>query len=112
MASSFVPVSGGAVSSTLGTLASSVELLRGSIGAVGVAIIILMLLPVIIELALLRLTFSIGCFCSSALGCSGEARLLGELDSLYGYLEGVAVLSAAVFIVAFGLLASISTPFS
>ena len=112
VASSFVPVSGGTVSSTLGTLASSVELLRGSIGVVGIVIIILMLLPVIVELALLRLVFSVGCFCSSSLGCSREARLLGELDSLYGYLEGIAILSAVIFLVVFGIFASVATPFS
>ena len=111
-ASSFVPVSGGTVSSTLGTLAASVELLRGSIGTVGIVIIGLMLLPVIVELALLRLAFSIGGFCASLLGCSGEARLLSELDSLYGYLEGVAVLCAVVFVIALGVFASIPTPFS
>lgn len=110
--SSFVPVSGGSVSSTLGTLATSVELLRGSIGTIGIVIIAMMLLPVIVELALLRLAFSIGGFCASTLGCSGEARLLSELDSLYGYLEGIAVLAAVVFVIAFGVFASIPTPFS
>lgn len=110
--SSFVPVSGGSVSSTLGTLAASVELLRGSIGTVGIVIIALMLLPVIVELALLRLAFSIGGFCASMLGCTGEAKLLSELDSLYGYLEGIAVLAAVVFVISFGIFASIPTPFS
>ncbi len=109
--SSFVPLSGGTVSSTLGTLAASVELLRSSVGVIGIVIIILMLLPTVIELALLRGVFAIGGFCASVLGCSGEARLLSELDSLYGYLEGIAVLASAVFIIAFGIFASISTPF-
>lgn len=111
-ASSFVPISGGTVSSTLGTLAASVELLRGSVGTLGIVIIGLMLMPVIVELALLRLAFSVGGFCASVLGCTGEARLLSELDSLYGYLEGVAVLCAVVFVIAFGVFASIPTPFS
>ncbi len=109
--SSFVPVSGGTVSSTLGTLAASVEMLRGSVGVIGIAVIILMLLPTVIELALLRGVFTIGSFCASTLGCSGEARLLSHLEALYGYLEGIAALSAAVFIISFGIFASISTPF-
>ncbi len=110
--SSFIPVSGGAVSSTLGTLAASVELLRGSVGVIGIVIIIMMLLPTVIELALLRGVFAIGGFCASTLGCSGEAKLLSELDSLFGYLEGIAVLSAVIFIIAFGIFAATSTPFS
>jgi len=111
-ASSFIPVSGGTVSSTLGTLAASVELLRGSVGVIGIVIIIMMLLPTIIELALLRGVFAIASFCASTLGSEGESKLLGELDSLYGYLEGIAALSAVVFIIAFGIFAATATPFS
>jgi stage III sporulation protein AE len=109
-ASSFIPVSGGTVSSTLGTLAASVELLRSSVGTVGIAVIFLLLVPVVVELALLRLVLGIGGFCASVLGCSGEAKLLNELNSLYGYLEGVAVLSAVVFIVAFAIFACVAVP--
>ena len=110
--SSFIPVTGGTLSSTLGTLASSVELLRSSVGSVGIFVLLLILMPCIIELALMRGVFGISAFCASSLGCSGEARILTELDSLYGYLEGVAALSAAVFVVAMAVLLSIPTPFS
>ena len=110
--SSFIPVTGGTLSSTLGTLASSVELLRGSIGTVGVFILILILVPCIIELALMRAVFSISGFCASSLGCTTEARLMCEIDSLYGFLEGVAALSAVTFIILLAIFASIATPFS
>ncbi len=110
--SSFIPVTGGTLSSTLGTLASSVELLRGSVGTVGIFVLILILLPCIIELALMRAVFALSSFCASSLGCVGEARLLSELDSLYGYLEGVAALSAAVFVISLAIFSGISTPFS
>ncbi len=104
--SSFIPVSGGTVSSTLGTLVSSSELLRGSVGVIGIGVIILLLVPTIIELALLRAVFAIGGFCAQTLGLSKEASLLTELDSLYGYLEGIAALSSAIFIIAFGVFAT------
>lgn len=110
--SSFIPVAGGTLSSTLGTLSASVELLRGGVGVIGIVILLLLLLPTVIELALLRGVFAISSFCASTLGCAGEARLLSELESLYGYLEGVAALSAAVFIIAFAIFASTVTPFS
>ncbi len=111
-ASSFIPVSGGTVSSTLGTLAASVELLRGSVGVIGIVIIIMMLLPTVIELALLRGVFAISGFCAATLGAAGESRLMSELDSLYGFLEGIAVLSAVIFIIVFGIFATTATPFS
>ena len=109
--SSFIPVSGGTLSATLGNLTASVEFLRGSVGVIGIVVLLLLLLPTIIELALMRGAFAISGFCASVLGCSGEARLLSELESLYGYLEGIAALSAAVFIVAFAIFAKTATPF-
>lgn len=105
-ASSFIPVSGGAVSSTLGTLAASVELVRGAVGVIGVAVILLLLLPIIVELAILRGIFALAAFLAGMLGCSGENKLLCEIGNLYGYLEGVAVLSSVVFIIAFAIFAA------
>ena len=105
-ASSFIPVSGGAVSSTLGTLASSVEVIRGSVGAMGVVIILLMLIPVVAYLAAMRGVLSITSFAAGMLGCSGEKRLLDEICSLYGYLEGIAAISGAVFIIAMAVFAT------
>ena len=110
--SSFVPLSGGTVSSTLGTLASGVELLRGSVGVIGIVIIIMMLVPTVIELALIRAVLGIGSFCAGLLGCSSEQRLLSDIGGLYGYLEGVALLCSVIFLIAFGIFASVATPFS
>ncbi len=108
--SNFVPISGGTLSSTLGTLAAGVELLRGAVGVIGIAVIIIMLIPPIIQLALMRTVFGIASFCAGMLGAVEEQKLLSELGSLYGYLEGVAALCSAIFLVAFGIFASISVP--
>lgn len=105
-AGSFIPVSGGVLSSTLGTLAASVELLRGSVGVLGIAVILLMLISVIVRLAALRLIISLSSFAAGVLGCSGEQRLLDEVGSLYGYLEGIAALSAVIFIIAMAVFAT------
>lgn len=105
-AGSFIPVVGGTVSGTLGTLAASVELIRGSVGVIGIVIIILLLIPIIVELAALRGIFALVSFVSGMLGCGGEKSLLDEVGSLYGYLEGIAVLSAVVFLIAFAVFAA------
>lgn len=107
-ASSFIPVVGGTLSGTLGTLVSSVELLRGAVGIVGIGVILLMLIPVIIELALLRGIFSLTAFLAGSVSASGEQGLLTSISELYGYLEGIAALSAAVFIIAFAVFAASS----
>ena len=111
-ASSFVPVAGGTVAATLGTLASSVEIMRGAVGVLGAFIIILMLLPVIVELALLRAAFAIVEFVAGILSCNEEKKLIHAISDLYGYLEGIAVIGSVIFIVAFAMTASIATPFS
>lgn len=107
-AGSFIPVVGGTVSGTLGTLAASVELIRGSVGVIGIVIIILLLIPIIVELAALRGIFALVSFVSGMLGCGGEKSLLDEIGSLYGYLEGIAALSAVVFLIAFAIFAATS----
>ena len=46
------------------------------------------------------------------LGCSGEKRLLDEIGSLYGYLEGLAAISAVVFVMALAVFASTAAAIS
>jgi stage III sporulation protein AE len=110
--SSFVPVSGGTLASTLGTLSAGVELLRGAVGVIGIGVILLMLIPIIIELALIRLIFTFVSFISGMLSCNGEMKLFDDVATLYGYLEGIAALSAAIFVIAFAIFAGSATPFS
>lgn len=105
-AGSFIPISGGALSSTLGTIGASVSLLRSSIGVIGISVIMLLLIPTVVELALLRGVFSLAGFVSGMLGCTGEQRLLGEICTLYGFLEGVAALTSAVFLISFAVFAT------
>ncbi len=109
-AGSFIPISGGAVSSTLGTLVSSVGLIRGSVGVVGIVALILMLLPTLLGLAVRRLIYGIAEICAGLLSATGEQKLLCEIGGLYGYLEGVAVLCSAVFIIALAIFGSVATP--
>ena len=108
VAGSFIPIVGGTVSGTLGTLAASVELIRGSVGILGIIIIILLLIPIIVELVALRGIFALVSFVSGMMGCSGEKSLLDEIGSLYGYLEGIAALSSVVFLISFAMFAATS----
>jgi hypothetical protein len=64
-----------------------------------------MLIPIVVELAILRFFFDVSAFAAGLLGCSGEQKLLTDISGLYGYLEGVAALSAAIFIIAIAIFA-------
>ncbi len=99
-----IPVTGGAVSSSIGTLASSVELIRGAVGVGGIIILLLLLLPVIIELWLMRSIYGMLGSLSGMLGMTGEHKLFSEVSELYGILEGVAIMCSLVFFVAMATL--------
>jgi len=99
-----IPVTGGAVSSGIGTLASSVELIRGVVGIGGIIVVMLMLLPIIIELLLIRLVYMLLSNFAGALGMSGEQRMLSEISELYGILEGVSIMCSAIFVIAMAVL--------
>lgn len=102
---SFIPHFGGSVSQSLGNVASSVELLRGAVGVSGVIIILLMLIPTVIEIAVIRLLYSFASGIAGMIGCTLESGMLSEISTLYGYLLSVCAISSSVFIIAFGLLA-------
>ena len=108
VASGFVPVTGGTVSSTLGTLAASVELLRGAVGAVGIGVILMLLIPVVVHIALLRGIYALSSFLAGMLGCGGEQKLLSEIGGLYGYPQGIAVLCSGIFLIAMAVFATAS----
>lgn len=98
----FIPITGGVVSSSLGAVASGVELIRGCVGIGGVVIIIMMLTPLISHLAIMKfMLFLIGIFGD----LTGEnSGVISQISSLYSYLLGVAAISSSVFILSFGLL--------
>jgi len=104
--SGFIPVTGGSLASTLGTLAASIEMIRGSVGVIGITVLFLMLIPVIVELILMRFVCEMSAFMAGMLSCSGEQRLLSDIGGLFGYLEGIAVMASVVFVIAFAVFAA------
>ncbi len=99
-----IPVVGGAIAGTLGTVAEGIALLRGVCGVSGVVLVALLLLPTLVELLLFRAVLRLGGTVASLLGCDGESRLLGEMASLHGYMAAAAALSSVLFIFSLTLL--------
>ena len=73
-------------------------------GVCGVVLIALLLLPTLIELLLYRAVLQMAGTAAGMLRCEGEARLLGEVASLYGYVAAVVGICAVVFVVALAIL--------
>lgn len=100
-----IPVVGGAISGTLGTVATGVATLRSICGVSGLILLGLLLLPVLVELLLFRQVIHIASVFASMLSCDGEARLLGEMAGLYGYMAAAVSLCSLLTILTLGLLA-------
>ncbi len=99
----WIPVVGGALGGTLGQVAAGVSLMRSICGISGVVLLALLLLPTLVELLLFRAVLNGGVTAAGLLGCDGEARLLGEIASLYGYLAAAAAISAVTLALMFTL---------
>ena len=98
-----IPVVGGAVSGTLGTVAAGVSLLRDVSGVCGLILLGLLLLPTLVQLLLLRACYRTASTVASLLGCGSEASLLEEMGSLYGYMIAGTVLCSLVCVLSLGI---------
>lgn len=101
----FIPVIGGVLGDAARTIAGSVSVIKGTVGAVGTVATLGILLPPFLRLAAHRLLLSICSALARMLGCEREGQLLAELGStlslLLGLLAGaeaLVLLYLAVFI--------------
>ena len=99
-----IPVVGGAVAGTLSAVGAGLDLLRGVCGVAGIVLVALLLLPTLVRLLLLRATLRLTATIAAMLSCDGEAKLLGDMASLYGYLAAAVSICSVTFVVAVGLL--------
>ena len=99
-----IPMVGGAVAGTLGTVAAGVSLLRGVCGVSGIILIALLLLPTLVQLLLLRAALNLAATVASLLSCDAESRLLSEMASLHGYLAAAAAICGTTFILGLTLM--------
>ena len=102
--SSSLPVVGGGVAEMLKTAAAGMSWLRGVVGVGGIVLLVWLLLPQVISLLLTRGMYALAGDVAGWLGCEGEAKLLSEIASLFGYLVAVVALSAVTFLCALLLL--------
>ena len=95
-----IPVVGGSVGDTLRTVATGVQYLKSVVGVFGIALVVLLLLPVLISLVMTRLAFLLSSGVADMLGCATEGRLLSELGGVYAIMIAVVSMSSVMFIFA------------
>lgn len=96
---SFIPVVGGAVSEALTTVQSCVSMLRATVGIYGALSLALILLPVIIELILWRMTLLVCASAASVFEIEHIGAVLRAADAAVSFLLGIMLLCGLAFII-------------
>ena len=109
VAGNMIPVVGSTVGESLRTLATSVKLLRSTVGVAGIVTVALLLLPFIIGLFLTRFALNSSAAVGEMIGCKSIVKLYRELASLYGYIIAAAAMASLLCVLSLTLFALGST---
>lgn len=106
---SFVPVVGGAVSDALGSIISSLSLVRGAVGAFGILAVLLIALPVFAELLLWLLTLNLCAMGADLFGQGNAAALLRSIASALVILGVILLFNAVLLIISTAIMLSVKS---
>ncbi len=95
---STVPLVGGALGESVRTLAGSLSVLRGTVGAVGIVCVLGILLPPIVLLVEYQLLFGVLGFCASLLDCPRQGDFFRRMQELVKFAWTLMVASGLFFI--------------
>lgn len=101
LASNCIPVIGGAVADAYTTLKASLGILRGGVGFFGIAVIFISVVPALIEVVLVKASFSIAEIVSGMFGIKGIKTLLHNSSAVLSMITSL--------IICFGMMLIIST---
>jgi len=101
--SSFIPLVGGALSDALGTLSASFSVIKSSVGAVGIVVVVLMTLPILFNLLLNRFVLFVGKSAADLLGCTRETAFLEDVGSVFTFITAVVSMISVLFVILLAL---------
>ncbi|MBP3437337.1 MAG: hypothetical protein J6K61_05475 [Clostridia bacterium] len=107
-----VPVVGGTVSTALGSITASLSYIKSTLGASSVVALCLLFFPVLAELFLMRLCFSLCASLANMLEAPFAAGVLTRFRGLYDLMLATAALVSLLFLLLSGIAASASLPLS
>lgn len=93
-----IPVVGGTISDSLGTLSAGLTLIKNGAGVLGIVLIIFITLPMIVTLLCNSMVLGFSSFVADVLGCDNEKKILSDCRELSGFALGLCTLSAVIFI--------------
>lgn len=102
-----VPVAGPALSEAVATVSTSMQLLKSTAGIYGVIALLLLLLPIVIELFLWRVSMMLLGIVSEILDTGRVTSIFKAIDSMLALLIGVTMLIGALFIISLTIVVSV-----
>ncbi len=94
VAGNVIPVVGSTVGEALRTVATSVKILRSTVGVGGIIVILMILLPTLVDLLLCRLSLNTAAAIGEMVGVRESVRFFREVASIYGYLIAAVALAS------------------
>lgn len=103
---SFVPVAGGALSETVSEVISGVRILSTNVGICGILAVSAILLPIIAEILLYRLSMFVISLFARAFSLNGAVEIAENTDAVLSLLFGIILLFGSAFIISLGIVMS------
>ena len=107
---SMIPLVGGSIGAALGTLGSSLSLVRNMVGVSSVAVVLLLTLPELIYLFLARLAVSAAGTAAEAVGFTAGEKLLGSFLKIYDMLLATVAAAGVTWILYFSVVLKVACP--
>lgn len=104
MIGSMIPGVGGSLSELFMATQGCVQLVKSTVGAVGIAIAAFTFLPVLLRIALWQLTTALGSIIGKMLGAAEISRLLKSVGSAFSIMLAITLYYAMLFIVSTSLM--------
>ena len=108
LAGSFIPVIGGSVSEALGTVTSCLGLLKSTVGIYAVAALALLLLPILLELCIWRLTLFLLASLCDLLELPAVSSFLKALSGAAALLTAICLCVGLLFIISATVVSIVS----
>ena len=105
-----IPLVGNSIGAALGTLGSSLSLVKSTAGVSCVAVLLLMTLPTLADLFLIRLAVSCAGAIASLFGFSAGENLLGEFRRLFDMLLAITAVAGVTWILYFTVFLKTAYP--
>ncbi len=97
-AGSFIPIIGSALGESVRSLMSGLNLIKSSVGFIGIVIIIVITLPTLFNILTTKMCIDLSVVIASILDCKKESQLLKEFSGLLAFFLAISLCTAVLFV--------------